>query len=137
MNSVIRSIGASETQAGNIGLAFAIPFNQVKRIATEIIDTGKARRTVIGAEVASTSNSTGATSTAGARLRTVTPGGPAATAGLKSNDVITKLDGHVLEDGTDLIALVRKYAPATVVSITYRRGGQVQTASVTLAADAE
>jgi putative serine protease PepD len=137
MNSVIRSLSASDTEAGNIGLAFAIPFNQVKRIASEIIDTGKARRTVIGAEVTSTSGSTGATSTVGARLRTVTPGGPAAAAGLKANDVITKLDGHVLEDGTDLIALVRKYAPETVVSITYRRGSQVATASVTLAADAE
>ena len=136
MNSVIRSVGATDTEAGNIGLAFAIPFNQVKRISADIIDTGKARRTVIGAEVAS-SGTTGTTSTAGARLRSVTPGGPAAAAGLQANDVITKLDGHVLEDGTDLIALVRKYAPDTVVALEYRRGSTVKTASVTLAADAK
>jgi putative serine protease PepD len=136
MNSVIRSVGATDTEAGNIGLAFAIPFNQVKRIAADIIDTGKARRTVIGAEVAASGN-TGTTSTVGARLRTVTPGGPAAAAGLQPNDVITKLDGHVLEDGTDLIALVRKYAPDTVVALEFRRGTKIQTASVTLAADAE
>jgi putative serine protease PepD len=63
--------------------------------------------------------------------------GPAAVAGLKAGDVITKFDGHLLEDGTDLIALVRKYAPGSVVALEYRRGTQNRTASVTLAADAK
>jgi putative serine protease PepD len=130
VNSVIRSVGGTETEAGNIGLAFAIPINQAKRVATDIIDHGKARRTVIGAEV-----TTGGTSTTGARLRSVEPAGPAAAAGLKQGDVVTKIDGHVLEDGTDLIALVRKYAPGAVVAVEYRRGTKTQTASVTLVAD--
>jgi putative serine protease PepD len=130
VNSVIRSLGTTDTEAGSIGLAFAIPINQAKRVATDIIDRGKARRTVIGAEVATA----GATA-AGARLRSVEPSGPAAAAGLKANDVITKLDGHVLEEGTDLVALVRKYAPGTVVAVEYRRGSGTKTASVTLAAD--
>ncbi|GGK83481.1 S1C family serine protease [Mangrovihabitans endophyticus] len=132
VNSVIRSIGASEAEAGNIGLAFAIPINQAQRVASDIIDSGKARRTVIGAEVV-----TGGTGVAsgGAQLRSVDSAGPAARAGLKAGDVVTKIDGHPLEDGTDLIALVRKYAPNTVVSVEYRRGGSDMTASVTLAAD--
>ncbi|MEV4344151.1 trypsin-like peptidase domain-containing protein [Actinoplanes sp. NPDC049596] len=130
VNSVIRSVGGTDTEAGNIGLAFAIPINQARRVAGDIIDTGKARRTVIGAEVA-----TGGTSATGARLRAVEPAGPAASAGLKAGDVITKIDGHVVEDGTDLIALVRKYAPSSVVSVEYRRGTKTQTASVTLVAD--
>lgn len=136
VNSVIRSVGGTETEAGNIGLAFAIPINQAKRIAQDIIDTGKARRTVIGAEV-STGGTTGSSGAAGARLRSVQSAGPAATAGLKSGDVITKLDGHVLEDGTDLIALVRKYAPGSTVAVEYRRGTGTRSASVTLAADAK
>ncbi|MEV4707549.1 trypsin-like peptidase domain-containing protein [Actinoplanes sp. NPDC049316] len=136
VNSVIRSVGGSETEAGNIGLAFAIPINQARRIAEDIIDTGKARRTVIGAEV-SAGGSTGSSGSTGARLRAVQPAGPAAAAGLKSGDVVTKIDGHVLEDGTDLIALVRKYAPGATVSVEYRRGTGTQTASVTLAADAK
>jgi putative serine protease PepD len=115
-------------------LAFAIPINQAQRVAEDIIDTGKARRTVIGAEVAS--GGTG-TTTSGARLKAVDAGGPAAIAGLKAGDVVTKLNGHVLEDGTDLIALVRKYAPGSVVSVEYRRGTKTATASVTLAADAK
>ena len=131
VNSVIRSVGGTETEAGNIGLAFAIPINHARRVSEDIIDRGKARHTVIGADVV-----TGGTSTSGARLRSVEPSGPAAAAGIKAGDVLTKIDGHVLEDGTDLIALVRKYAPDTTVSVEYRRGSKTQTASVTLVADA-
>jgi len=58
----------------------------------------------------------------GSRTDTVsTPGGdlgPAANAGLKAGATVTKFDGHVLDDGTDLIALVRKYAPDTTVPIS-------------------
>ncbi|MFC7528047.1 S1C family serine protease [Actinoplanes sp. GCM10030250] len=129
VNSVIRSVGGADTEAGNIGLAFAIPINQAERVAKDIIDTGKARRTVIGAEVV-----TGETA-GGARLRSVEPAGPAATAGLKSGDVVTKLGGHLVEEGTDLIALVRKYAPGSVVPVEYRRGTKTASTSVTLAAD--
>ena len=132
VNSVIRSVGGSETEAGNIGLAFAIPINQARRVAGDIIDTGKARRTVIGAEV-----STGPGGAGGARLRSVQETGPAGQAGLKAGDVITKIDGHLLEEGTDLIALVRKYAPGATVAVEFRRGTSAETASVTLAADAK
>ncbi len=130
VNSVIRSIGGTQTEAGNIGLAFAIPINQAKRIAGDIIDHGKARRTVIGADVVS-----GGTPSAGAKLQTVESAGPAAAGGLRAGDTITKFDGHLLDDGTDLIALVRKYAPGSVVSLEYRRGSTTQNASVTLVAD--
>ncbi|BCJ43041.1 hypothetical protein GCM10010168_02160 [Actinoplanes ianthinogenes] len=128
VNSVIRSVGGTDTEAGNIGLAFAIPINQAKRIAQDIIDTGKARRTVIGATAAGGGSG-------GAKLRSVEPAGPAAAAGLKAGDVLTKLDGHPLQDGTDLVALVRKHAPGAVVAVEYRRGTKTASASVTLAAD--
>jgi putative serine protease PepD len=136
MNSVIRTVAASDTEAGNIGIAFAIPINQARWQASDIIDHGKARRTVIGAEVNSSGSTVGSSGGAGAKLTSVEPSGPAAAAGLKAGDVIVQLDGHVLEDGTDLIALVRKYAPETVVPLQYRRGTRNLTASVTLAADA-
>ncbi len=50
INSVIGTLSSDQQSAGNVGLAFAIPINQAKRLAQEIIDTGKARRTVIGVE---------------------------------------------------------------------------------------
>lgn len=135
VNSVIKSLALDDQQAGNIGLAFAIPINQAKRIAQDIIDTGRARRTVIGAQVGSDAGGTGAAT--GVRLSSVDPGGPAAGAGLRTGDVVLKLGGRALAEPSDLIALVRKYAPGSVVTVEYRRGTARQTASVTLAADAK
>ncbi|MGC4893403.1 S1C family serine protease [Micromonospora sp. DT31] len=132
VNSTIKSLVADGQEAGNIGLAFAIPINQAKRIAEEIIGTGKARRTVIGAQV----GGTGATG-GGVRLNAVEPAGPAAAAGLRTGDVVLRLDRHPMTDPTDLVALVRKYAPGSVVTVEYRRGSARQNASVTLAADAK
>jgi putative serine protease PepD len=134
VNSVIKSVAGSEDQAGNIGLAFAIPINQAKRIAQEIIDTGKARRTVIGAQLDNAYRS----ANGGVRLMGVDAAGPAGSAGLHVGDVVTKFGGRPVEEPTDLIALVRKYAPGSVVPLEYHRGGgAAQQASVTLAADAK
>ncbi|MEU5527524.1 trypsin-like peptidase domain-containing protein [Micromonospora chersina] len=132
VNSTIKSLVADGQEAGNIGLAFAIPINQAKRVTEDIIGTGKARRTVIGAQVGGTGVSGG-----GVRLNGVEPAGPAAAAGLRTGDVVLRLDGHPMNDPTDLVALVRKYAPGSVVKVEYRRGSNRQNASVTLAADAK
>ncbi|GIJ09010.1 S1C family serine protease [Micromonospora andamanensis] len=134
VNSTIKSLVAEGQEAGNIGLAFAIPINQAKRITQDIIGTGKARRTVIGAQVGGPGSGTNGT---GVRLATVEPSGPAAGAGLRAGDVILKLNGRPMTEPTDLIALVRKYAPGSVVTVEYRRGSSRQNASVTLAADAK
>jgi putative serine protease PepD len=131
VNSTIKSLVADGQEAGNIGLAFAIPINQAKRVTEDIIGTGKARRTVIGAQVGGTGVS------GGVRLNGVEPAGPAAAAGLRTGDVVLRLDGHPMNDPTDLVALVRKYAPGSVVTVEYRRGSNRQNASVTLAADAK
>src|SRR5262249_35969174 len=126
INSVIRS--ASDTESGgNIGLGFAIPINQAKRIAQDIIDTGHARRTVIGAQLSSSyQNPNG-----GVEITTVTAGGPAANAGLVAGDVVIKLQGVPLDQPGDLIALVRKYPPGTSVKVDYLRDGAPHTAQVT------
>jgi len=72
----------------------------------------------------------------GVKLQTVAAGGPAEQAGLRAGDVITRVEDDSVEDPEDLIALVRKYAPGAVVNIQYQRSGADQSASVTLAADA-
>jgi putative serine protease PepD len=131
INSVIKSLVEDGEDAGNIGIAFAIPINQAGRVASEIIDTGRARRTVIGAEIESYRGPGG-----GARLTVVSSGGPAAAAGLRNGDVVLRLGKHLIEAPHDLIALVRRFDPGTVVTLVYRRGASTLTASVTLAADA-
>jgi len=67
----------------------------------------------------------------------VSAGGPAANAGLKAGDIVTKLQGVPLQESSDLIALVRKYAPGASVKIDYQRDGTTHTAQVTLTADAK
>ncbi|TNH23934.1 PDZ domain-containing protein [Micromonospora orduensis] len=133
VNSTIKSLVAEGQEAGNIGLAFAIPINQAKRVTQDIIGTGKARRTVIGAQV----GGPGAGAGSGVRLAAVEPSGPAAGAGLRVGDVILKLNGRPMTEPTDLIALVRKFAPGSVVTVEFRRGSDRQNTSVTLAADAK
>ncbi|MFC4020764.1 S1C family serine protease [Micromonospora sp. GCM10011542] len=133
VNSTIKSLVADGQEAGNIGLAFAIPINQAKRVTQDIIGTGKARRTVIGAQVGGPGAGVGG----GVRLGAVEPSGPAADAGLKAGDVVLKLNGRPMTEPTDLIALVRKFAPGSVVTVEYRRGATRQNTSVTLAADAK
>ena len=131
INSVIKSLVDQGQDAGNIGIAFAIPINQAARVATELIDTGRAKRTVIGAELDVVPSSVG-----GVRLTRVDAGGPAAEAGLRTGDVVTRIGTHQVQEPPDLIALVRRYDPGTVVTLVYRRGSATQTASVTLVADA-
>src|SRR5262249_29582316 len=78
VDAVIKSIGSSDQDAGNIGLAFAIPINQAKRVAESLIATRKVQRTVIGATLqASYHNPNG-----GVMISTVASGGPAQRAGL-------------------------------------------------------
>jgi putative serine protease PepD len=132
VNSVIKSVATNEDEAGNIGLAFAVPINQAKRVAQDIIDTGRARRTVLGAELENSYRS----SDGGVRLASVVSGGPAEHAGLRAGDIVTRIGGHPLADPSDLIAMVRKYAPGSRVAVEYRRGGGGESRTeVTLAAD--
>ncbi|MGA3537708.1 S1C family serine protease [Micromonosporaceae bacterium DT194] len=129
VNTAISSLAADREQAGNIGLAFAVPINQTRRITQDIIATGKARRTVIGAQIGD------AGSGEGVRLSRVDGAGPAAGAGLRAGDVVLRFADRPIEEPGDLIALVRKHAPGSVVTVEYRRGAERRTAAVTLAAD--
>ncbi len=131
INSVIKSVAENGHEAGNIGIAFAIPINQAIRVASEIIDTGRARRTVLGAQFDSYDGTGG-----GVRVTSVDEAGPAAAAGLRAGDVVLRVDDHTVESPGDAIALIRHYEPGRSVTITCRRGGATQSASVVLVADA-
>jgi putative serine protease PepD len=131
INSVIKSLVDDGAETGNIGIAFAIPINHAIRVASEIIDTGKARRTVVGAEIGANAGPGG-----GVRITNVVAGGPAEEAGLRTGDVVVRINTHLVTAPHDLIAMVRSYEPGTTVTLTYRRGSATQAAKVILAADA-
>jgi putative serine protease PepD len=127
INSAIASLGSSfgSSQSGSIGLGFSIPIDQAKRIADELISTGKATHPQLG--VSLTDGQDG-----GAVLAQVTAGGAADKAGLKVGDIVTAVNGHFVDSSESLVADIRSSAPGETVSITYTRGGQSHTVSVTL-----
>jgi putative serine protease PepD len=131
VNSAIASLPQSSTsaQSGSIGLGFAIPINQAKRVAEEIISTGKSTHPVIGVQVDLTYTG------AGASLRSITPGGPAEAAGLKAGDVILSVDGRSVADSTELIVAIRSHAPGETVTLGVKDGAGSRDVKLTLGSD--
>ncbi|MER7958306.1 trypsin-like peptidase domain-containing protein [Streptomyces sp. NPDC096030] len=139
INSAIRAAGDgsggdSGAQSGSIGLGFAIPINQGKRVAEELINTGKATHPVIGVSLDMQFNGDGAR--VGEKGKdgsaSVTPGGPAAKAGVRAGDVITKVDGQRVHNGEELIVKIRAHRPGDRLELTLLRGGKEQTKTLTL-----
>jgi putative serine protease PepD len=129
INSSIATTGQS---AGSIGLGFAIPINQAKPIAEELLDSGTAAHARIGIGVSNPRDGS-----RGALVASVEPNSGAADAGLHEGDVITKIDDRLISDGTALVAAARSYRPGDTVTLTYQRGGDVHTAELTLGSDAQ
>jgi len=125
----------SQGEPGSIGLGFAIPIDGVLPIVQEMINgqTPTHARLGIGVDNAGTSSQT----TDGAKVAQVDPGSAAANAGLKTGDVITKVDDHLITSSDGLIAIVRSYRPGDSVTLTYTRGGSSHTVTVTLDSDAQ
>ncbi|MEU1198880.1 trypsin-like peptidase domain-containing protein [Streptomyces sp. NPDC005813] len=138
INSAIQSssgggLGGS-SQSGSIGLGFAIPINQAKNVAQQLIKTGEPVYPVIGASVSLEEGTGGAkiTEQGASGSDAVTSGGPADKAGLKPGDVITKLDDHVIDSGPTLIGEIWTHRPGDTVELTYTRDGKTHTVDVTL-----
>ncbi|BAX94184.1 S1C family serine protease [Mycobacterium shigaense] len=129
INSAIATLGADspDAQSGSIGLGFAIPVDQAKRIADELISSGKASHASLGVQVTSDK------STPGAKVVDVIQGGAAAGAGVPKNVVVTKVDDRPINSADALVAAVRSKAPGDKVSLTYvDPGGGSRTVQVTL-----
>ncbi|CAM5631516.1 PDZ domain-containing protein OS=Streptomyces alboniger OX=132473 GN=CP975_17230 PE=4 SV=1 [Streptomyces alboniger] len=121
-------------QSGSIGLGFAIPVNQAKNVAQQLIKTGQPVYPVIGASVSLQQEGAAAPPSRG-RARAVRKRSPrtapADKAGLKPGDVIT-VDGSVIDSGPTLIGQIWTHKPGDTVKITYERGGKEHTVDVTL-----
>ncbi|GAA2287562.1 trypsin-like peptidase domain-containing protein [Streptomyces hawaiiensis] len=138
INSAIRSADSGSTQdsarSGSIGLGFAIPINQGKRVAEELINTGKATHPVIGITLDMDYTGDGARVAAEGSEGgpPVTAGGPGARAGIKSGDVITEVDGARVHSGEELIVKTRAHRPGDRLELTVERGGKERKVSLVL-----
>ncbi|GAA0386597.1 S1C family serine protease [Streptomyces luteireticuli] len=140
INSAIQSanngggLPGAQGQSGSIGLGFAIPINQAKNVAEQLIRTGKPVYPVIEATVNMRDAGGGAriVSNGSGGSPAVTPGGPADKAGLKPGDVIVKLGDTKVDSGPTLISEIWTHKPGTKVSVTYIRDGKQKTTEITL-----
>lgn len=129
INSAIATLGgdSADAQSGSIGLGFAIPIDQAKRIADELIASGKASHASLGVMLAADS------SLHGAKVVEVVEDGAAAHAGLPNDVVITRCDDRPIGSANGLIAAVRSKAPGDTITLTYRdASGESKTVQVTL-----
>ncbi|MFG1620308.1 trypsin-like peptidase domain-containing protein [Kribbella sp. NPDC049227] len=127
VNSAIATVrGTQEGQSGNIGLGFAIPIDQARRTAQQLIANGRASYPVIGAQVDMQFEG-------GARVSLVNPGSPAARAGLRVGDVITSINNQVVDTAEALIVAIRTHQPGESVRLAYERSGRERQATVALA----
>ncbi|MGA1293025.1 MAG: S1C family serine protease [Candidatus Nanopelagicales bacterium] len=126
VNSAIATLGFGG-QSGSIGLGFAIPMNQAQRIITEIINTGKSTTPIAGISIDSTYQGTGA------RIAEVVADGPASKTDLKTGDVVTKINGEIVGDSTELIVAIRRNNPGDTIVLTVKNSsGNEREVSVVL-----
>jgi putative serine protease PepD len=125
INSAIETAGGQN--AGSIGLGFAIPIDQARRVAEEIMNSGAATKPVLGVQ-----GSINATTDDGAQIAAVQPGSPAEAAGLQAGDVVTKVGDAQVADFADLMARVGSHTPGEQVTLTVTNGGAERTVNVTL-----
>jgi len=133
VNSAIASLGSNlGSQSGSIGLGFAIPINQARKTADQLIKNGKATYPVIGVAVDMGYTNGGALIAKSASA--IMAGGPAAKAGLRAGDLITAIDGMKINTPEELIVEIRTHNVGDEVTITYIRGKQSGTAKLILIA---
>lgn len=119
VNSAIRTLG-SGGQGGSIGLGFAIPIDDVRRIAEELIRTGQVRHADLGVNAKSVSDGMAD----GAQVRNVRDGSAAAAAGIAEGDVITRVGERKVSGADELIVAVDRHRVGTTVPVTFVRGGR-------------
>lgn len=131
-NAKYSSSSASEASIDNIG--FAIPINKARSIAQSIIEKGYVSKPYIGVSATTVSAETQSYGLPqGAAIKEVAADGPAATAGLKVNDIITHVNGKEITGSGDLVSIVGETAPGDILKFTVYRKGSTLELNVTVA----
>jgi len=109
---------------GNDGVGFAVPSNTVRSIAQRIITTGKAEHAYLGVSIEAAAD--------GVRLSTVQAGTPSARAGLRADDVVTRIEGKKITSPDALRQAIDAKQPGDTVTVTFLRNGKTRTVTVKL-----
>ncbi|NLE70639.1 MAG: PDZ domain-containing protein [Actinomycetales bacterium] len=130
---ITSSILTTSRSSGSIGLGFAIPANLALRVATELVEDGAAAHAFLGVRLADgTARTADGTVRLGAVVVEATAGGPAADAGLRTDDVVVAIDDEPVSGAESLTAQVRERTPGDEVTLTVVRGGETRTVDVVL-----
>ncbi|MFD9946622.1 S1C family serine protease [Nonomuraea sp. NPDC059023] len=123
INTAIATNGSN----GSIGLGFAIPVNTAKQVADQLAATGTVKHAFLGVSVTDASGDV-----PGALVRQITENSPAAKAGLKQGDLITRIGDKPVDGGDTVVGQVRGFKPGQQVKIIYMRDGKQSEVTVTL-----
>ncbi|XVX19649.1 S1C family serine protease [Actinomycetota bacterium] len=134
INSSIASLGSSSSSGGNIGIGFAIPVNEAKSIATQLIETGSAKHAYLGVSLKDGSASDGSATRSGAEITQVASGTPGADAGLEGGDVVIAVGDESVSSADSLVAYIRERTVGDKVTLKVIRDSKTITLEATLAA---
>ncbi|OYO08537.1 trypsin-like peptidase domain-containing protein [Enemella evansiae] len=134
ITSSIASLGSSQGTSGNIGIGFAIPVNQVRSVADQLISGGTVQQAYLGVSSTDATAKVDASSFSGAGVRQVVSGSPADQAGIRVGDVILGIDEDTVPNSEALIAQVRERNVGDRVTLKVARGTSTVEVPVTLAA---
>jgi putative serine protease PepD len=124
VNSQIQTGGAQ----GNVGIGFAVPSNTVREVVPALTRGERIERAYLGVQTSPASMS----SQNGAQVQSVVSGGPADRAGIRTGDVITRIDGKAVAEPSDITQALSDDSPGKVVTVELRRDGSSVTVSATL-----
>ena len=135
INSSIRTAASSAGEGGSIGLGFAIPITKVLPLVEQLRNGETPTHARLGVNVSSTASSDGLIT--GARIGTVEEGSAGDDAGLRTGDIVTRVDDQAITSSEALVATIRGYRPGDTVALTVRRGDDTQELKATLGSDVE
>jgi putative serine protease PepD len=133
VTSSIASLGSSLSgQSGNIGLGFAIPSNEAQDVANQLIQTGSVKHALLGVTLKDGTVSLDGAQRQAAVIQSVSSGGAAQAAGIKSGDAVIALNGSTIDGSDSLVARIRAIHPGTKITLSVVRDGKQTNIQVTL-----
>ena len=133
INSAIATTGSGfGGQSGSIGLGFAIPINQARKTADQLIKNGSSTYPIMGVSLDTRYSGVGAKIPD--EIGSVTPGGPAALAGIKPGDIIIEIDSKAVATADEAIITVRSRNVGDKIKVKFKRQGDTKEVSLVLVA---